>query len=79
MLKTTVKNKIDILFFSERKLDDSFLIRQFCVDRFTTLYRLDRNEKCGGITLFVRENIPSAAQEMKFSIKDFFSKCDQRI
>ena len=79
MLKTTVKNKIDILLFSERKLDDSFLIRQFCVDRFTTLYRLDRKEKCGGITLFVRESIPSAAQEMKFSIKDFFSKSDQRI
>ena len=79
MLKTTVKNKIDILLFSERKLDDSFLIRQFCIDRFTTLYRLDRKEKCGGITLFVRESIPSAAQEMKFSIKDFFSKSDQRI
>ena len=26
---------------------------------------------------FVEERIPNTAQKMKFSIKDFFSKCDQ--
>ena len=59
MFKTIVKNKIDILFVSEAKLDDSFLIGPFCIDRFTILYRLDRYEKGEGITPFVREDIPS--------------------
>ena len=44
MLKTIVKNQINILLVSKTKLDDSFPKCQLCIDGFTTPYRLDRNE-----------------------------------
>ena len=43
---------------SETKLDASFPLEQFLIEGFTS-YRLDRNDKGGGITIFVREDIPS--------------------
>ena len=43
---------------SETKLDDSFPKGQFKIDGYVC-YRKDRNDKGGGIILFVREDIPS--------------------
>ena len=42
----------------ERKLDASFPLGQFLIEGFTS-YRLDRNDKGGGIIIFVRKDIPS--------------------
>ena len=41
------------------KLDDSFPTAQFLIKSFSTLYRFDRNSKCGGLLLYIREDISS--------------------
>ena len=41
------------------KLDSSFPLNQFHIDGFRTPYRLDRNQNCGSIMLYIREDIPS--------------------
>ena len=57
--KETITNKVDILLISETKLDSCFLLKQFRKDGFTTPYRLGRNQIGGGITVYIREEIPS--------------------
>ena len=47
------------LVITETKLDDTFPLGQFNVDRFTMLYRLDRNCNGRGVIIFVREDIAS--------------------
>ena len=59
MLKEVIGDKIDILLISETKLNDTFPLSQFILERFTLLYRLDRTEHGGDLMLFVREDIPS--------------------
>ena len=49
---------VDIFLISETKLDDSFPLAQFKIEGFTTLYRYDRNNKIGGLLLYIREGIP---------------------
>ena len=44
---------------SETKADDSFRDGQFFLDGFGTPFRLDRNRDGGGITLFIRNDIPA--------------------
>ena len=36
------KQKIDILLFSESKIDDTFRLAQFCAENYSTHYGLDR-------------------------------------
>ena len=43
---------------SETKLDNSFPVSQFLIDGYTPPFRLDRDNRGGGIMLFVREDIP---------------------
>ena len=43
MLSDQIKGNKDVLLVSETKLDDSFPIGNFLIDRFSTSYRLDRN------------------------------------
>ena len=45
--------------FQKKKIDDSFPNENLLIDGFKTPYRLDRNSNCGGLMLFVREDIPS--------------------
>ena len=58
VLKGIIKGKLDILMISETKIDESFPLGQFQIDGYVC-YRKDRNDKGGGIILFVREDIPS--------------------
>ena len=44
---------------SETKLDDSFPQGQFIINGFKSPFRLDRNKNCGGIMLYIREDIPA--------------------
>ena len=44
---------------SETKLDQNFPTNQFMIDRFSAPFRLDPNNKGGGIILYIREDIPS--------------------
>ena len=54
-----VRDKVNLLMISERKLDSSFADAQFYAKSYSKPYRLDRNSKGGGISLRVREDIPS--------------------
>ena len=44
---------------SETKLDDSFPIAQFQMKGFSVPYRYNRNEKDGGLLLYIREDVQS--------------------
>ena len=59
MLEQVVGNKTDILLIFETKLDDTFPLNQFILERCTPPYSLDRTTHGGGLMLFVREDIPS--------------------
>ena len=48
-----------ILIINETKLDASFPVNQFFINRFSTPYRLDRNRNGGGIIIYAREDITS--------------------
>ena len=50
---------IGTFIISETKLHDSFPSVQFKIEGFTTPYRYDRNDKGGGLLLYIREAIPS--------------------
>ena len=43
---------------SESKLDDLFPDGQFLIERFSKLFRLDRNRNGASIILFIRSNVP---------------------
>ena len=59
ILKEVAGNKIDVLQISEKKLDDTFPLKQFILEGFTPPYRIDRTAHGGGLMLFFREDIPS--------------------
>ena len=42
---------------SETKLDATFPANQFFIQGYSTVYRLDRNDKGGGVMLFVKDDI----------------------
>ena len=54
-----IKGNVDLLMISETKLNDTFPNDQFVIEGFYAPFRLDRNDKGGGIMLFVREGIPT--------------------
>ena len=58
-LKELVLKYVEILVFTETKLDDSFLNLQFSVDGFSEPFRIDRNRFGGGVMIYDRDDIPS--------------------
>ena len=58
-LKELVLKFVEILVFTETKLDDSFLNLQFSVDGFSEPFRIDRNRFGGGVMIYDRDDIPS--------------------
>ena len=56
--KLMASGYFDVIILTETKLDDSFPKAQFCIDRFSIPYRLDRNRNGGGLIIYVRD-IPS--------------------
>ena len=47
-LKEIIEDKIDILLVSETKINDTFPVGQFSMNRFHIPFREDRNDKGGG-------------------------------
>ena len=58
-LREQIQDNIDILMISETKIDGSFPIGQFLLNRYSTSFRQDRNAYGGGIQLYVWEDIPA--------------------
>ena len=59
LLSEQVRCNVAVLMFSKTKIDDSFPIVSFLIHGFSPPYRLDCHSKCGGIILYIREDIPS--------------------
>ena len=57
-LTDIIKENLDILVLTETKLDVTFPINQFLIERYSPPFRLDRNGHGGGIMIYVREDIP---------------------
>ena len=57
-LKALVTGILDILIITEAVLDNTFPVSQFHIDGYSKPYRLDRNRNGGGVTIYVREDIP---------------------
>ena len=57
MLSLLFHGVIDILMIRETKIDDSFPTEQFITEGYSTIYRLDRNDRVGGIMLTVKDNL----------------------
>ena len=57
MLQFLLADSTDILMISDSKLDGTFPSSQSQIYGFRTPYRLDGNDRGGGILLFVRENL----------------------
>ena len=56
LLSSLIGGKIDILLISETKLDATFATNQFSIQGYSTTYRMDRNDKGGGI-IFIKDGI----------------------
>ena len=48
---------MDIFLVGETKIDSIFLTSQFLMSGYSNVYGLDRNNKEGGIMLFVKDNL----------------------
>ena len=59
LLSDQVKGNVDILMISETKIDESFPVCQFEIDGFNIPFRVDRDQKSGGIMLYFREDLPA--------------------
>ena len=69
-----IGGKVDILLISETKIESTFLTSQFRMSGYSNIYRLDRNDKGGGIMLFVKDNLITFPEsEFCFSEKTYFA------
>ena len=57
-IKTIIPSNVDLMVFSETKLDSSYPIAQLLIEGFGKPFRLDRNAFGGGILIYVRSDIP---------------------
>ena len=72
-LISLIKYNIDVLMISETKLDESFPTSQFMINGFSAPFCLDRNDKGGGMILYIREDIPSRLVSTESSqVEGFF-------
>ena len=69
-LTDLVTGTINILLFSETKINDSFPSAQFKMPGYTSPYRLDRTNDGGGLLLYIREDIPSKLLDTANVISD---------
>ena len=58
-IKLFVEGKVDILIFTENKLDSTFPTSQFTIDGYNEAYRFERNRNRGGVLTYIQEDITS--------------------
>jgi len=58
-IRTIIPGNVDIMVFSETKLDDSYPTTQLLIEGFRKPFRLERNTRVGGgLLIYVRSDIP---------------------
>ena len=80
-LEIIIPGNIDMFVLTETKLDVSFPTAQFCIEGFSTPYRLDRDRNGGGILIYVREDIPSrflTLHDFPYDIEGLFVEINLR-
>ena len=73
-----ISGNIDIILISETKLDSSFPGIQFTMEGYSQPYRRDKNDKSGGLLLFVKEGIISKPLKTKFDGEGMFIEINLR-
>ena len=66
-LKEIIDDNIDIFLVPETKLDGTFPVGQFSMNRYHIPFREDRNGKGGGLSLFIRDHIPCRRINVNFN------------
>ena len=56
-IRTIMPGNVDIMVFTETKLDDSYPTAQLFIEGFGMPFRLDRNDNGGGLLIYVRADI----------------------
>lgn len=59
LLPEIFQNKVGLLMISKTKLNFLFPVAQFYIKSYSKPNRLDKKSKVGGLTLLVKEEIPS--------------------
>ena len=66
---------IDVLLIYKTKFDESFPTSQLMINGFSAPFRLDQNDKSGGIILYIREDIRSRLVSTESSqVEGFFRR-----
>ena len=66
-LKDIIGTSIDMLLMSETKLNDTSPQGQFVINGFCAPFREDRNDKGGGLHLFLKDHVPCRRIIIDFS------------
>ena len=64
-IRITIADFVDILVITESKLDQSFPDSQFFINRFSKLFRKNRNRHGGRLLMYIKEDIP---QKLYFNL-----------
>ena len=74
-LSTMIKDYVDLFLLSETKIHSSFPTTQFHIDG-SMIHRRDTDENGGGLSLYVREDVPSAFFENWFRDWSFLCRAN---
>ena len=69
---TDMSGNVNLLVFSETKIDDRFPKAQFLIKGFGDSFRIDRNANEGGVLFYARENIPTKLQSTETLTRESF-------
>ena len=69
-LKLIIQGKIDMLVITETKTDSTFPLNQFLIQGYSKPHKFDRNRNGGGVSIYVREDIPSRELKIYNAPKD---------
>ena len=73
LLTYQINDNTDIVIIMGTKLDESFPIGQVFINGFSSPFRLDLDRNGGGVSLYIREDIPSKLLSVENIIQTFLN------
>ena len=73
LLTYQINDNTDIVIIMGTKLDESFPIGQVFINGFSSPFGLDRDRNGGGVSLYIREDIPSKLLSVENIIQTFLN------